>query len=94
MREIERIVCMSEPSGEAGHTGGLFGANKNQLGEEAAKLRKEFDAAIRAGTLGEREQMLAAIQQPKLIAERTEVSISIITICKEGYGYGYPYPSQ
>ena len=72
LREIERIVCTSEPSG-VGQSIGLLGANKIHLEEEAAKLRKEFDAAIRSGSLGEREQMLAAIQQPKLIAERTEV---------------------
>jgi hypothetical protein len=68
LREIERIVCFSEAPQQ------MIGQAKLQE-EEAAKLRREFDAAILAGSLGERDQMLAAIQQPKLIAERTEVRI-------------------
>jgi len=46
--------------------------NKQEL-EDDERMRKEFDLAIRAGNLSEMDQMLAALQQPKLIADRTEV---------------------
>jgi predicted RNase H-like nuclease len=77
LREIERIVCLSDAAAQnllnaqRGGGGGTMAHHEEEMA--AAKLRREFDAAIRAGSLGEREQMMAAIQQPKLIAERTEV---------------------
>jgi hypothetical protein len=77
LREIERIVCLSDAAAQNllnAQRGGSVGTMAQHEEEmAAAKLRREFDAAIRAGSLGEREQMMAAIQQPKLIAERTEV---------------------
>ena len=58
--------------------------NKQEL-EDDERMRKEFDLAIRAGNLSEMDQMLAALQQPKLIADRTEVRKKYLI--KKGKGY-------
>ncbi|KAI3415428.1 hypothetical protein GPALN_005036 [Globodera pallida] len=72
LREIERIVCFAE---SAQHR--LVPISAKLGSEESeAKLRRDFDAAIHKGALNESDQMLAAIQQPKLIGERTELNYS------------------
>uniref|UniRef100_A0A1I8BGN2 Nuclear receptor domain-containing protein n=1 Tax=Meloidogyne hapla TaxID=6305 RepID=A0A1I8BGN2_MELHA len=76
LREIERIVCISEQQQrQSSPLLNLSPKNKQEL-EDEERMRKEFDSAIRAGTLSEMDQMLAALQQPKLIAERTELNYS------------------
>ncbi|CAK5088782.1 unnamed protein product [Meloidogyne enterolobii] len=73
LREIERIVCISEQQQrQQSPLLNLSPKNKQEL-EDDERMRKEFDLAIRAGNLSEMDQMLAALQQPKLIADRTEV---------------------
>lgn len=78
LREIERIVCAADPADSGTdpllHVGGI-GSKRSACDAEEAALRRDFDAAVRAGTLSERDQMIAAIQQPKLISDRTEVMI-------------------
>lgn len=54
---------------------GVVGNKRAGDEQEEAKLQRDFDAAIRAGALRERDQMLAAIQHPKLICMRTEVRL-------------------
>ncbi|KAL3079565.1 hypothetical protein niasHT_037127 [Heterodera trifolii] len=72
LREIERIVCFAETfQHRLVPISAKFGSE-----ESVAKLRRDFDAAIHKGVLSESDQMLAAIQQPKLIGERTESSIA------------------
>ncbi|KAL3105638.1 hypothetical protein niasHT_021741 [Heterodera trifolii] len=72
LREIERIVCFAETSQHRlVPISAKFGSE-----ESVAKLRRDFDAAIHKGVLSESDQMLAAIQQPKLIGERTELNYS------------------
>uniref|UniRef100_A0A914MJE6 Uncharacterized protein n=1 Tax=Meloidogyne incognita TaxID=6306 RepID=A0A914MJE6_MELIC len=75
LREIERIVCISEQQRQQSPLLNLSPKNKQEL-EDDERMRKEFDLAIRAGNLSEMDQMLAALQQPKLIADRTELNYS------------------
>ncbi|KAF7634145.1 hypothetical protein Mgra_00006443 [Meloidogyne graminicola] len=83
LKEIERIVCISDQQQQLKQSPlNISPKNKQEL-ENEEKLRKEFDLAIKSGTLSEMDQMLAALQQPKLVAERTELNYSGIRAITE-----------